>query len=112
MNQSDLFREITRTYQKFGWKLCGVLLDGQTQHESAGVRGLIPADVLIEEGSVNALWFARASEERETWELRLLSASPFALLETFESSMPDLERIKRRAIMVEKLQMNLPKFKV
>ena len=112
MSQSDLFREITQTYQKFGWKLRGVLLDDEAARELVESKRLIPENVSVEKRDVNALWFSRDSGGRETWELRLLSASPFALLETFEPSIPESEREKRLTRMAEKLQMNRPKLKV
>ena len=112
MNRKELFGEITRTYQKFGWKLRRVLLNDGAQSDSSQEKLSIPENVIVEKGLINALWFSRASGAHETWELRLLSASPFALLENFDASVPESEREKRRAIMVEKLQLNPPKFDV
>lgn len=114
MNYGDLFREITATYQKFGWTLRRVLLTKDARRELlTQPQNSIFAKVAIEDSDFNALWFSRmSSDKRETWELRLLSASRFALLEIFEKTTPDFERERRQEIMLEKLKMNAPKFKV
>ena len=112
MNWSDLLKEIIQTYQKFGWTTRRVLLNKNLPDEFYEIRHLIHENIVIENSEVNAVWFSRRSGERETWELRLLSQSPFALIETFEPNIAESERDKIRAQMVEKLRKNLPKFKV
>jgi hypothetical protein len=112
MNQNDLFREIIKTYQKFGWSLRLVLLNENAGRELTENGSLIPENIPIQRAPISALWFSRISGDREAWELRLLSQSPFALIETFEQNTPESEREKIRAMMVEKLQGNELKFKV
>ncbi|MEP6923724.1 MAG: hypothetical protein ABI954_04595 [Pyrinomonadaceae bacterium] len=112
MNQSDLLREITATYQKFGWTLRSLLLTETVRRELSENSHLIPETVSVENSEINALWFSRVSGVREAWELRLLSESPFALIETFEQNTSVAERAKRREMMREKLRINASKFKV
>ena len=107
MNQSELIREIVDTYQKYGWQLRRVLLrpDTRAQFEKETVS-LGAAEV--EETSVDALWFSRASHnQREAWELRLLGESPFALLETFEHDETEEQREEMRREMEARLRAHV-----
>lgn len=112
MNLVDLFREITGTYQKFGWTLRCVLLSENAQYELTKSGFSIAENITVKSAQINALWFSRFSGGREAWELRLLSSAPFALIETFGMDVPETEREKTRATMLEKLQMNRQNFKV
>ena len=59
----------------------------------------------VEEASVDALWFSRASHnQREAWELRLLAESPFALFETFEHDETEEQREEMRREMEARLR--------
>jgi len=69
--------EIIRQYEKHGWKLRRALLSDEARERFSGELGEI--DVI--ESDVDALWFWRKSKpESETWELRRLSALPYALV--------------------------------
>lgn len=99
MEQTALFKEIIATYRKFDWKLKRVLLSAQSAAELTEPREILFGNVEVREPApVDALWFARPSPpKREAWELRLVSASPFALFETFEEdeSEEDREDLRR-----------------
>ena len=59
----------------------------------------------VEDATVDALWFARASHDRrEAWELRLLAESPFALFETFEPDETEEQREEMRREMEARLR--------
>ena len=104
MNHSDLIREIVDTYQKHGWQLRRVLLRLETQAELEGETLSLGA-AEMEETSVDALWFSRASHnQREAWELRLLAESPFALFETFEPDETEEQREEMRREMEARLR--------
>ncbi len=97
MNTIDRIQEILETYQKYGWKMERVLIRPETREvmvqEQIGF-----ADARIEEGSVDALWFSRASHnKRDAWELRLVAESNYALFETFEvdESEENREEVRR-----------------
>lgn len=69
--------QIIEQYEKHGWKLRRALLspNGRT------VLPRIVETVGVEDSDIDALWFSRRSDpDREAWELRRLSALPFALL--------------------------------
>jgi hypothetical protein len=108
MNHSDLLKEIVSTYQKHGWQLRRALVRPETRDQF--VAAFDPAQlqgVLIEEGSVDGLWFSRASyAEREAWELRLVAENPFALFETFEKDETEEQREEMRREMEARLREN------
>lgn len=91
MNHTDLITQIITTYEKHGWKLSHALLTPETR---AVIKGdILVGSVPVTEGSIDALWFSRPSHNnREAWELRLLSENPYALFETFGADEPDENR--------------------
>ena len=88
---ADLFMELLATYRKYGWELRSVLLQPATQAvlEKEQVLDKVP----VKEASFDALWFSRPSHNnREAWELRLLSQTQYALFEAFEPDETEEER--------------------
>ncbi len=119
MEQTALFKEIIVTYRKFGWKLKRVLLCARSAVELTEPREMLFGTAEVRESApVDALWFARPSPpKREAWELRLVSASPFALFETFEEDEPEEEREELRreleARLIERVMVGgSPQFEV
>lgn len=110
MSRSELLQELAATYKKFGWNLRRVLLTEDARCEIGDALNTINAEAEISD--INAIWFSRLSGNREAWELRLLSASPFALIETFDKDSTDAERAETLKNMEEKLRINTPKFSV
>ena len=112
MNYSNLINEIIASYARHGWQLRRVLLRPETHPQVAadiesGALSLDPA--LLREGSVDALWFSRASHEgREAWELRQVSENPFALFETFEADEAEEDREDVRREMEARLRERSP----
>jgi len=92
MNTAELISEIRATYERHGWRLRRVLLRPETRERLAEAsRDLL--DVAVRASDFDALWFARASPgNREAWELRLITESPYALFETFEANETEEER--------------------
>ena len=91
MNQHDRIKEILTTYEKHGWQLQRVLLRPATRAEVTDKEWITNARV--EEAEFDALWFSRPSHQgREAWELRLVSATQYALFETFEADEPEEAR--------------------
>ncbi len=99
MNPKDRILEILDTYQKYGWKMERVLMRPETRE--VVVREQISfADARIEEGSIDAIWFSRASHNnRQAWELRLVAESNYALFETFEADESEEHREEVRREM-------------
>lgn len=101
-------REILTQYEKHGWSLRRVLL-------SAEIKSSLPPSLFgqieIVSSDVNALWFSRASfDGRETWELRHLSNTPFALVEVFEADDDEDAREDARYEMQTRLAAQASKF--
>lgn len=104
MNPTDRIREIRDTYQKYGWKLERVLLRPATR-EAVVHEQINFADVIIEEGSIDALWFSRASHnKRNAWELRLVAENNYALFETFEADRSEEQREEVRREMEARMR--------
>ncbi|MEP7147923.1 MAG: hypothetical protein ABI857_03480 [Acidobacteriota bacterium] len=69
--------EIIRQYAEHGWTLRRALLS----HERGRTLANILGDVEVEHSDFDALWFTRRSRpDSEAWELRRLTALPFALI--------------------------------
>ena len=103
MNPIDLIKEILATYKKHGWRLRRVLLRPETR---AGLSDENWAgDASIEAAELDALWFSRGSQQnREAWELRLISATQYALFETFEADEPEAAREEIRREMEARMK--------
>ena len=75
--------EIVKQYEKHGWTLRRALLSD----ESRVVLSDSLAGIDVESSDLEALWFSRRSKpESESWELRRLTGSPFALVAVVPSS--------------------------
>lgn len=69
--------EIIRQYEKHGWTLRRALLSDDSRLKLSASLGAI--DIVTSD--LEALWFSRRSKpENESWELRRLTGSPFALV--------------------------------
>jgi hypothetical protein len=80
-------------YSKHDWVIRRVLLSrASIARVCTEVASSYPSAEIIESAN-EALWFSRRSlPDREAWELRRLSGSPFALIAVLEDSWPDDER--------------------
>lgn len=104
MKAGDLLDEIVGVYQKHGWQLRRVLLTATTRAELRPPSELFKTAQVVD-SSVDALWFSRPShQEREAWEIRLLSENPYALFETFERDETEEQREEMRSEMEARLR--------
>ncbi len=97
MTEIGQIEEIVKQYARHGWILRRVLL-------SASLKEAVPPDSFgdaeVKTAELNALWFARASANGgEAWELRNLSAVPFALVEVFDGDDEEEVRDETRREM-------------
>ncbi len=99
------FQETLATYRKYGWQLARVLMNQDTLAELRDATGGEDFEtVTAREFPVDAMWFVRpAAGGREAWELRLVSESPYALLELFEPDEAEEDREDVRREMEAKL---------
>lgn len=81
--------EIVAQYQKHGWTLRRALVSPEARVSFADLlRNIDQLD-----SDFDALWFSRSSKpEIEAWELRRLSALPFALITATSNDAPIEER--------------------
>jgi len=84
---------IIEQYERHGWTLRRVLIS----RELAGALG---GDGMFSDADVRpsphgGMWFSRRSlPDREAWEMRRISASPFAVVEVIPDEFTDEEREK------------------
>jgi hypothetical protein len=105
MNKADLFMEVVATYRKHGWELKRALLQLATRAEISAKEADILNPITIKEDVIDALWFARPSNNNRTaWELRLLAETQYALFETFEADETEEQREEMRLEMEARLR--------
>ena len=81
--------EIIKQYEKHGWTVRRALLSDDSRLTLSGSLG----EIEITSSDIEALWFSRHSKpDTESWELRRLSGSPFALVAVIPSNASDEER--------------------
>ena len=101
---SELYTEIIATYTRHGWELRRVLLRPETRANlAAGILAQFN-DARLIEADFDALWFARASQGREAWELRLVAEQPYALFEAFEADEDEELREEARLEMENRMR--------
>lgn len=104
-------QEILSLYKKHGWTLRRVLLTEQLK-KSLGdsIENLFgAAEILAAE--IDAAWFSRASGmEREAWEIRHLSETPYALVEIFDAE--DDEEVREETLHEIQEQLKEKLYKV
>ncbi|HEX6125487.1 MAG TPA: hypothetical protein VFZ23_08975 [Pyrinomonadaceae bacterium] len=89
MIDASAVKAILEQYEKHGWELRRALLSSEAR---TSIGHLFPTIESID-SDFDALWFSRRSKaETEAWELRRLSALPFALVTGVASSASPEER--------------------
>jgi hypothetical protein len=97
-------REILAQYKKHGWTLRRVLLCAQMREGLNDSLETLFGETQIFPSEIDAAWFSRPSGNgREAWELRRLSAAPFALVEVFEDEDDEAVREEARFEMEQTL---------
>lgn len=112
MIDAGQIRDILSLYQKYGWKLERVLLTQTLRERVLNDLEIDFGAAEIISSEIDAAWFSRpAKNGGETWELRHLSAAPFALLEVFDAE--DIDDVREESLMEieEKLKETLGKKK-
>jgi hypothetical protein len=84
MIDRQLVESIISVYAKHGWELRRVLLCEPSNEHFDGIE--------ISRGKIDGLWFARDRTDGDTaWELRHISAAPFALVAVVTEGTDDVE---------------------
>jgi len=96
--------DIVSLYKKHGWALRRFLATPELikvlKEQSDLWQGIEHRS-----SDINGAWFSRSSNpENETWELRLLTPTPFALLEVLSKSATETEREEALTRVEEKMR--------
>lgn len=93
MSDLTAISEIIDQYSRHGWALRRALISSASIAAYGSQLASMHSDLEISESVNEALWFSRRSHpDREAWELRRLSGSPFAMVTNVENSLGDDER--------------------
>jgi hypothetical protein len=94
MISAEQISEILSLYKKHGWSLRRVLLSDEMRvNLNETLQDLFGGAEVVSSPFLNAAWFSRTSRaSRETWELRHLSETPFALVEVFTAETDEETR--------------------
>jgi hypothetical protein len=88
MIDRQTFAAILDQYEKHGWKLRRVLLSSELRDIDPDTAALC-SEADLQDAEIEAAWFSRSSRPGITaWELRHLSTTPFAVLETIRDGTP------------------------
>jgi hypothetical protein len=105
MKKADLFTELVETYLRHGWTLKVALLRPETVSELNAQPSMLLQGIEVKDSTVDAIWFSRPShQDREAWELRLLSETQYALFEVFEADETEEQRGEMRLEMEARLR--------
>ena len=97
--------EILSLYKKHGWNLRRVLLSETLKKRLADSTEELFGAAEIVSSDIDAAWFYRASRKNhESWELRHLSETPFALFETVSEDTSESEREEIQREMEDRLR--------
>jgi hypothetical protein len=97
--------EILSLYKKHGWSLRRILLTDQLKNAFTEKPEMLFPEAEIVSSEIDAAWFSRDwNQQREAWEIRHLSQSPFALVEVFEAEDDEEVREETRHEMEAELK--------
>jgi len=103
VSAGNLITEIVALYQRHGWTLREALLRAETKAATTSLDELGISKV--RDSNFDALWFSRSSHEnREAWELRLISEQAYALFEAFEADETEEDREEARLDMENRMR--------
>jgi hypothetical protein len=105
MMTAEKIQEIINLYAKHDWKLRKVLLTKELKENLAGSLEKICQSNQIVLAEIDAAWFSRPSgKDKEAWELRRLSETPYALFQVFEADDDEEIRQEMRIEMEDRLK--------
>lgn len=91
MIDRDAIEAIIAQYTKHGWILRRVSLSAGALDQTSDAAAIF-GEVEISGAEIDGLWFSRSSRPGLTaWELRHLSATPYALVENLRDDAPEAE---------------------
>ncbi len=104
VERSDIL-PVLELYEKHGWMLRRALVTAAPEVYD----GILDAGFL-KPAPIDALWFSRISKPgTETWELRRLTGSPFALVAVFDDDHGETERESLLSDIEERMMNAAPR---
>lgn len=111
MNAEPPLAEVVAQYERFGWKPQRLLLTAGTRVSASAISAAGLDRIERHESEIDAIWFTRRSiADTESWELRRLSGTPYALVTVVEDSATDDEREELLADTEQRLIENSGRF--
>ena len=90
---AEIVLGIIGLYEKHGWQTRRVLLTDELSEKLENSLETMFGEAEVVFSEINAVWFSRPSKNADVaWELRHLSASPFALIEVFAADLSEDDR--------------------
>ena len=103
--RAEQIQEILSLYIKHGWTLRRVLLTSKQKNQIANSIEMLFKSAEIIDAEIDAVWLSRVStENRESWEIRRLSETGYALNEVFEEDDEEEVREEIRQEMQARMQ--------
>jgi len=100
----DAIADIISLYKRHGWTLRRLLVSPELERSLCSFTDL-PEGVATRSSDLDCAWFSRSSNpDRETWELRLLEPTPFALLDVLDMITTETEREEALTRVEEKMR--------
>lgn len=88
MNEAAAIEAIIAQYAKHGWTLRRVLLSESLRRKIGDGGGRLFGAADLVSRDLDAAWFSRSSQQgKETWEIRSLGNSPYAIDAFLDDSM-------------------------
>lgn len=104
MITGEQIQDILSLYTRYGWTLRRALLTDKLEKSLTDSIENLFRNSEIRVSQIDAVWFSRPSEnDKEAWELRRLSETPYALFEVFEADDEEEVREEIRLEMEAKL---------
>jgi hypothetical protein len=102
-------QEILSLYKRHGWNLRRVLLTEPLRASLLDSLEMLFGAAELVSSEIDAVWFSRLSgaDDREAWEIRRLSETPYALLEVFDADDDEEVREEARHEIEQQLKARL-----
>lgn len=108
MIESDSIRAMISLYAKHGWVLRRVLLSEESRTLGDTLFNSVPITI----NDFDALWFSRRSKENaESWELRRVYGTPFALVTVIADGLSEEDRYEVFMSTEEQMRDSISKTK-
>ena len=99
MIEIESIAELVEQYATHKWVLRRVLLSDEPFSKLSDDLGEQYPTAEVTSAEIDALWFSRKNKTSETWELRRLGGTPYALVEVIDDTIRSDEREAKLALL-------------